>query len=61
MVSDHDRKKQWQVVLQDELERTISSIEAVQSARVHLVLPEEGVFLRDKTEPTASVFLSCGR
>lgn len=57
MVSDHDRKKQWQVVLQDELERTISSIEAVQSARVHLVLPEEGVFLRYKTEPTASVFL----
>lgn len=57
MVSDHDRKKQWQVVLQDELQRTISSIEAVQSARVHLVLPEEGVFLRDRTEPTASVFL----
>ena len=58
MVSDHDRRKQWQVVLQDELARTVSSIATVQWARVHLVLPEEGVFLRDRAEPSASIFVN---
>lgn len=58
MISDHDRQKQWQVVKQDELARTISSINAVQWSRVHLVMPEEGVFLRDRAEPSASVFLN---
>ncbi len=57
LISDHDRRKQWQVVLQDELARTISSIEVVQWTRVHLVMPEEAVFLRDRGVASASIFL----
>ena len=40
-----------------ELARTISSIAAVQSARVHLALPKESAFLRDRRKPSASVML----
>ncbi|MDA8694357.1 flagellar basal-body MS-ring/collar protein FliF [Pseudomonadales bacterium] len=43
--------------LEGELARTISSIAAVRSARVHLAIPKSTVFLRDKREPRASVFI----
>jgi flagellar M-ring protein FliF len=43
--------------LEGELGRTISSITAVQSARVHLVLPERALFSRDRQEPSASVIV----
>jgi len=43
--------------LEGELARTISSISAVQAARVHLVLPQRELFSRDKQEPSASVVL----
>ncbi len=43
--------------LEGELARTIRSIERVQSARVHLVLPERPLFSRDKVEATASIVL----
>ena len=43
--------------LEGELARTISSMRAVRSARVHLAMPERSVFVRDAREPTASVFL----
>ena len=43
--------------LEGELARTISSIGAVRSARVHLAIPKSTVFLRDKREPRASVFI----
>ncbi|MER2605141.1 MAG: flagellar basal-body MS-ring/collar protein FliF, partial [Siculibacillus sp.] len=43
--------------LEGELSRTIRSIDRIQSARVHLVLPERQVFQRDKKEPTASIAL----
>ena len=41
--------------LQTELARTISLLNPVQSARVHLGLPESTVFIRDRRERTASV------
>ncbi|MGF1543538.1 MAG: flagellar basal-body MS-ring/collar protein FliF [Parvularculaceae bacterium] len=41
--------------LEGELARTISSLTAVRSARVHLVLPERALFARDRTKPSASV------
>lgn len=41
-----------------ELARTITEIAGVQSARVHLALPERSAFLRDSQPPSASVFLS---
>lgn len=43
--------------LEGELSRTISSLLAVRSARVHLAIPKESVFIRDMRKPRASVFL----
>lgn len=43
--------------LEGELARTISSMLAVRSARVHLALPKESVFVRDQRKPRASVFI----
>jgi flagellar M-ring protein FliF len=57
VTSDFERRIQWQIALEEELCRTISSIEAVEKARVHLVIPEESVFVREKGEPSASIFL----
>ncbi|MEH6824082.1 MAG: flagellar basal-body MS-ring/collar protein FliF [Motiliproteus sp.] len=43
--------------LEGELARTISSLVAIKSARVHLALPKRSVFVRDARKPTASVFI----
>lgn len=43
--------------LEGELARTIRSLDRVQSARVHLVLPERPLFSREKAEPSASIVL----
>ena len=43
--------------LEGELERTITSINLVQSARVHLVLPQRKMFSRDRQEASASIVL----
>lgn len=57
ITSDFERRVQWQIALEEELCRTIASIETVENARVHLVIPEGSVFMREKNEPSASVFL----
>ena len=44
-----------------ELARSISEIDMVLSARVHLAIPEKEVFVRQSAEPTASVFLQLAR
>jgi len=41
--------------LEGELARTIRAIDRVQSARVHLVLPERPLFAREAPEPSASI------
>jgi flagellar M-ring protein FliF len=43
--------------LEGELVRTIRSLERVQAARVHLVLPERTLFAREQAEPSASIVL----
>jgi flagellar M-ring protein FliF len=43
--------------LEGELSRTIRSINGVESARVHLVLPDRPLFSRDKIDPSASIVL----
>ncbi len=43
--------------LEGELARTIRALDRVQSARVHLVMPERPLFSRDKIEPSASIVL----
>lgn len=40
-----------------ELARSIQEIDAVGEARVHLAMPEQTVFVRDKSSPSASVIL----
>lgn len=41
--------------LEAELSRTISSLRNIRSARVHLALPKQSVFVRDRISPSASV------
>jgi flagellar M-ring protein FliF len=43
--------------LEGELARTIKSIEGVQNARVHLVMPQREMFTRETQDPTASVYI----
>lgn len=50
-------KLRWTRALQGELERTITALEAVSSARVHITQPEKTVFAKKGTVPTASVML----
>lgn len=47
----------YQHALETELARTISSMQPVQSARVHLAVPKSTVFLGKKQAPGASVLL----
>jgi flagellar M-ring protein FliF len=44
--------------LEGELSRTIGTIDAVRSARVHLVLPQRELFGKDSSPASASVFLN---
>jgi len=44
--------------LEGELTRTIQALSSVQSARVHLALPNQNGFFREQQKPSASVMLS---
>ncbi len=59
--SDRTQRMRYQKALEDELARTIESIEEVRSARVHLVLPGDRVFLDDQDVSKASVTLQLKR
>lgn len=41
--------------LESELVRSVESIRSVESARVHLALPEQSIFIRNRVKPSASV------
>jgi len=43
--------------IEGELARTITSFRTVRGARVHLAVPRQSVFVRDRRPPSASVFL----
>ena len=47
--------------LEGELARTIRSIDTIEAARVHLVLPKRELFASEKVEPTASIVLRTKR
>ncbi len=51
---ENARLKQGQEI---ELARSISEIDGLVTARVHLAIPEKSVFARSSTPPTASVFV----
>ncbi len=48
----------YQHALEQELARSIMSLSNVESARVHLALPKQSVFVRKRQPPTASVLLN---
>ena len=61
--TEFEQRVMFRRAMEGELGRTISSIEAVQSARVHLVLPERSVFAarRDPASASVVVRLKSGR
>jgi flagellar M-ring protein FliF len=52
------RNVNWRRANEGELQRTISSIDGVESVRVHLVFPEDRIFREDQRQATASVVLN---
>ena len=56
-VTDFERRMQYIRALRGELSRTISQMEGVRSANVEVVLPEERLFAKEASPPTASVVL----
>lgn len=56
-VTDTEAQIMYQRALEGELARSIESLDEVDRARVHLVLPDESVFARDTQEATASVII----
>ena len=59
--SNRAQSIRYQKAMEDELARTIESLEEVRSARVHLVLPGERVFVDQDDNSKASVTLSLAR
>lgn len=57
-VSQFMENARYQRALEGELSQTISSMSNVQSARVHLALPKQSAFVRDRKKPSASVMLN---
>lgn len=55
--TDFERQVKMQRALQEELRRTITSLDAVMQARVHLTIPEPQLFLRERGEPSAAIYL----
>jgi flagellar M-ring protein FliF len=54
-LTDFAQQINYQRALQGELERTISTLDGVDSARVHLSLGEDRIFRDDRVPPKASV------
>jgi flagellar M-ring protein FliF len=55
--TEFDEKVNYQRALEGELERTIATLRDVESARVHLVMPQDSVFIDREREAKASVIL----
>ena len=56
-VSQFMESARYQYALESELAHTISSLQAVEAARVHLAIPQQSAFVRDRRPASASVFL----
>lgn len=57
-ISQFAEQVNYQRGLEGELARSIESIAAVQSARVHLAIPKPTLFVRERQKPTASIVLT---
>jgi len=56
--SQFNEQVTWQRSLEGELGNSIETLHAVQKARVHLAIPRETLFVRERRAPTASVLLT---
>lgn len=56
-VSQFMESARYQHALEGELALTIKNLQQVEGARVHLALPRQSAFIRDRRPPSASVFL----
>jgi flagellar M-ring protein FliF len=56
-VSQFMETARYQYALETELARTIGALRSVEAARVHLALPQQSAFVRDRRAATASVLL----
>ncbi len=56
-MTEFSQKVNYQRALEGELTRTIMALDEVQSARVHLALPESSLFRQEKSKAKASVTL----
>jgi flagellar M-ring protein FliF len=59
--SEFDERVNYQRALEGELEHTIETLEVVRSARVHLVLPQQSLFVSEEKAAKASVVLKLRR
>ena len=57
-VSQFMLRARHQRATEQELAMSIVSINAVRSARIHLALPKQSVFIRDRQQPSASVIVN---
>jgi len=57
-LTDYVQKVNYTRALQGELSRTITSLDPVESTRVHLAIPEKRLFKNQQKNPTASVIVS---
>jgi len=55
--SEFQQQVTYQRALEGELAKTISAMGGVQAASVKLAIPQDSVFVSEKAEPTASVFV----
>ena len=51
-------QKRYQLAIEEELARSIASMQAVKTARVHLAMPKQSVFVRNRVATTASVVVT---
>jgi flagellar M-ring protein FliF len=56
-MSEFVQKLNYRRALEGELSKTISSLNGVKKARVHIVIPEKALFEKEQKQPTASVTL----
>jgi flagellar M-ring protein FliF len=56
-VSEFMQSKKFHYALEQELARTIESMHQVRKARVHLAIPKQSVFVRDRKAASASIML----
>ncbi|WP_438971099.1 flagellar basal-body MS-ring/collar protein FliF [Methylophaga sp.] len=51
-------RARYQRAMEEELARSIAELNNVKSARVHLAIPKQSVFVRERKDPTASVIVN---